>query len=93
MWQLYMPLGGTIDGNNLQKTDNINTARHVYAYGRHRISPSLVQVMACRLFGITGGIVLIGPLGLNYYEIRIKMQCFSVKKIQLKMSSVRCQPF
>ena len=39
------------------------------------------------------GILLIGPLGTNFSEIWIGIQIFSLKKIHLKMSSGRWQPF
>ena len=38
-------------------------------------------------------ILLIGPLGTNFSEILIKIQTFSLKKICLKMSSVKCCSF
>ena len=39
------------------------------------------------------GILLIGPLGTNFSEILIEIQTFSLKKIRLKMSSVKCCSF
>ena len=39
------------------------------------------------------GILLIGPLGTDFSEILIKIQTFVLKKICLKMSSVKCCPF
>ena len=39
------------------------------------------------------GILLIGPLGTNFNEILIEIQTFSLKKICLKMSSVKCCSF
>ena len=38
------------------------------------------------------GILLIGPLGTNFNEIVIGIQTFSVKKMNLKMSSGKCRP-
>ena len=38
-------------------------------------------------------ILLIGPFGTNFREILFGIQTFSFKKIHLKMSSVKCQPF
>ena len=38
-------------------------------------------------------ILLIGPLGTNFSEILIEIPTFSLKKIRLKMSSEKCQPF
>ena len=39
------------------------------------------------------GILLIGPLGTNFSEILIEIQTFSLKKIHLKMLSVKCCAF
>ena len=39
------------------------------------------------------GISLIGPLGTNFSEISIKIQTFSLKKMRLKISSVKCCSF
>ena len=39
------------------------------------------------------GTLLIGPLRTNFSEISIEIQTFSLKKIRLKMSSVKCRPF
>ena len=41
----------------------------------------------------SGGILLIGPLGMNYSEILNRIQTFSYKKMQLKMSSAKWHPF
>ena len=38
-------------------------------------------------------ILLIGPLGTNFSEILIEIYTFSLKKIHLKMSFGKCQPF
>ena len=39
------------------------------------------------------GILLFEPLGTNFSEIVIEIQTFSLKKIRLKMSSAKRQPF
>ena len=39
------------------------------------------------------GILVIGSLGTNFSEILIEIQTFSLKKIRLKMSSVKCCSF
>ena len=39
------------------------------------------------------GIFLIGPLGINFSEILIEIYTFSFKKMHLKMSSAKWQPF
>ena len=39
------------------------------------------------------GILLIGPLGTNFSEILIEILTFSLKKIRLKMLSVKCCSF
>ena len=38
-------------------------------------------------------ILLIGPLGINFSEILIKIDTFSLKKMHLKMSSGKWRPF
>ena len=38
-------------------------------------------------------VLLIGPLGTNFSEILIRIQTFSFKKMQLKMSSAKRCPF
>ena len=39
------------------------------------------------------GILLIGPLGINFSEILIEIHKSSLKKMHLKMSSGKCRPF
>ena len=39
------------------------------------------------------GILLIGPMGINFSEILIKIHTFSFKKMHLKMLSGKCRPF
>ena len=39
------------------------------------------------------GILSIGPLGIKFKEILIKIRNFSLKKIRLKMPSAKCCPF
>ena len=39
------------------------------------------------------GILLIGPLGTNFSEILIEILIFSIKKMRLKVSSVKRRPF
>ena len=39
------------------------------------------------------GILLIGPLGTNFSKILIEIQIFSIKEMQLKMSSAKWCPF
>ena len=39
------------------------------------------------------GILLIGPLGTNFSEIYIEILTFSFKKMHMKVSSVKWQPF
>ena len=52
--------------------------------------------MACHLVGrrqvifwTNAGLMLIGPLGINFNEILIEINTFSLKKMQLKMSSTK----
>ena len=40
-----------------------------------------------------GGVLLIGPLGINFSEILIVIQTFSLKKLRLKLSSAKCCSF
>ena len=61
---------------------------------------SLVQIMACLLDGAkplsertNAGILLIGPLGINFSEIVIEIYIFSFKKMHLKMSYGKWRPF
>ena len=55
--------------------------------------------MACRLFGakaiiyINAGLLTIGPLRTNFNVVLIKLQNISLKKIHLKISSAKWQPF
>ena len=57
--------------------------------------------MACRLFRAkpllstraNAHLLSIGPLGTNFSEIQSKIQKFSFKKMHLKMSSAKWQPF
>ena len=41
----------------------------------------------------SAGTLLIGPLGTNFSEIVIEIQTFSLRKMRLKMSSAKRQPF
>ena len=41
----------------------------------------------------SAGILLIGPLGTNFSEILMEIHTFSLKKMHLKMSSGKWQPF
>ena len=41
----------------------------------------------------SAGILLIGPLGTNFSEIWIEIITFSFKKMRLKVSSAKWQPF
>ena len=62
---------------------------------RRKIGSVLVQIMACRLFGVkplskpNAGLLLIGTLGTNFSEILIKIKNFSFTKI----SSAKWRPF
>ena len=52
--------------------------------------------MACRRQAIiwtNAGLLLIGPLGINFSEILIEILTFSFKKMRLKVSSVKRRPF
>ena len=68
-------------------------------YMRWQNRPSLVQIMACCLFGAEPlsepmvAFCQVGPLGTNFSEILIRIQAFSFKKIRSKMSSAKWHPF
>ena len=67
-------------------------------YIHHYNRPLLVQktVRCLRLHAIIwikAGILSIGPLGTNFSEILFTIQTFSLKKMHLKMSSVKWQLF
>ena len=53
--------------------------------------------MACRLLGniiwTNAGILLIGPLEINFNEILIELRTFSFQKMHLEMSSVKWHLF
>ena len=74
--------------------DCVNTLRPSHANMRHQPMPSLVQIMAYRMFGAKPLSVLlsIGPLGTNFSQIVVETQTFSFKKMHLKMSSGQCRP-
>ena len=61
--------------------------------------PSLVQVIACRLFGAkplpepNAGLLSIGLLGTSFSEILIGILSFSLKKMHLQMSSAKMAAF
>ena len=65
----------------------------------HQPRPSLVQIMACRLFGAKPlskpmlGYCELNSLRTNFSEILIKIQNFSLRKIHLKISSVKWRPY
>ena len=77
----------------------VNSLRPRDAYMHHQLRPSLAQIMACRLFGTNplsepnAVLLSVGPLGTNFSEISIKIHTFSFKKMHLKTSSVKWQPF
>ena len=78
----------------------VNSLRPSDAYMCQWTRPSLIQIMACRLTGAKPlsepmmGYCLLDPWGrTNFSEILIGIQTFSLKKIQLKMSSGKWWPF
>ena len=42
---------------------------------------------------LNAGILLIVPIGTNFSEILVGIHKFSIKEMQLKMSSAKCRPF
>ena len=71
----------------------LNSSPPSAAYMRRWTGPSLVQVMACRLFSAitwtNAGLLSIGLLGTNVSKILIEILSFSFKKMHLKMSSAK----
>ena len=64
------------------------------AYMRQWIKSTLVQIMACRLFGAKQLSKLsTRPLGTNFSEMPIKIRNFSVTKMYLKISPAKWRPF
>ena len=58
-------------------------------YMRQWIGSALVQIMACRIFGVKSlatnvRTILIGPLGTNFSEILIEIHTFSFEKTDFK---------
>ena len=68
---------------------------HIYVnkltiiYSDNGLSPGRRQA----IIWTNAGILLIGPLGTNLSEIVIEIQTFSLRKMRLKMSSAKRQPF
>ena len=54
---------------------------------------SLLPVRHQAFIWTNAGLLLVAPLGTNYSEIWMKIQYFSKKKLDLKMSSAKWQPF
>ena len=76
----------------------INSLRLCDAYMRQYNIPTLVQIMACRLFSAKPlseplAILSIGSQRTYFSEISLKIQNFSFKEMHLKMSSVKWRPF
>ena len=77
----------------------LNSSPPNAAYMREWIDPTLVQIMACRLFGAkplskpNARLLSIGPLGIKFSTILLKMQNFSFTKMHLKLSSAKWRPF
>ena len=60
---------------------------------RQWIWSALVQIMACRLFGTSAGLLSIGHLGTNFSGILINIPNCSLTKMHMKMSSAKWRPF
>ena len=77
----------------------INSTPPNAAYMYQWIGSTLVQIMACCLFGTKPlskqmlGYCELDPRGTNFSEILIKIQNFSFTKMHLKISSVKRRPF
>ena len=74
----------------------IESRWHIYASIRYTIIASDNDLSPGGLQAIiwtNAGILLTGPLGTNFSENSIEMHTFSFKKMHLKMSSGKWQPF
>ena len=78
-------------------TFNSSPPSAAYTDMRKWIGSALAQIMACRLFyakplfSANAGLLSIGPSGINFSEIRIEIQTFSLTKVHLKISSAKCR--
>ena len=74
----------------------INSLRPSDAYMCKQTKPSLVQIMACRLFGAKPSsepMLIYGQLEIKFSEISMGIQTFSFKKLRFEMSSGKWRPF
>ena len=62
-------------------------------YMRHQTKPSLIQIMACRLFWTNADTLSIRSLGITLSEIPMGIQILSFTNMHLKMSSAKWRPF
>ena len=95
-WSSVPQLGQLPESNVIRSVSELNSFRPSDAYMRQKPNPSLVKIMACRLFRAKP---LSEPmleywwldpyLGTNFSEILI----FSLKKMRLKVSSAKWRPF
>ena len=62
---------------------------------RQQSKPSLAQIMAWRqtITWTKVGILSIGPVGLNFVEILMKIKTFPFMKMRLKISFAKLRPF
>ena len=76
------------------RKEGFNLLKPGDTYMRHQTGPSLVQVMACRLFGAKPCLNLLsnGPLGTYFSKFFIEIQIFPLKKMYLEMSSAKWWP-
>ena len=57
------------------------------------LNNGLLPVQPQAIIWTNAGLLLNGPLEMNFTEIFIEIWQFSVKNIKMKMLSARCQPF
>ena len=89
-WINFIAIGslkGPVDDKpSLVKVDSFRLSD---TYMHHQPRPSLVQIMACPIFGAKP---LSEPM-LYYVNWILRKKTFSFKKTHLKISSGKCQPF
>ena len=71
--------------NGVTRPQWVNSMRHSDVYLHQQSKPLLVQIMACCLFSAKPLsepmlVILIWPIGINFTEILIKIQCFHSRK-------------
>ena len=89
LWQQTLPEPPVLPNHHWRRVTHICSGNLTIISSDNGLSPGWCQV----IIWTNAGILLIGPLGTNFSEILIKIPTVSLKKICLKMSSVKCCPF